>query len=312
MTDTEHKICISYKLSEFMEYSDINNVMPINLVSFCPEYGGDVVIRESLLKQTDMIISQYMSGKNPNDITFKNQLVEYLNKISYKTYDSMLELLKNLNYTTKEHFETLAYEIMLRAMQDTVVIKGIDVPDGQYTLSDVYADIAHEFSPLLIKTSTGDVKFVNVLMSMCSKYFNDFTDVTKPLDQNNQYRVDNFNGFMNFLGLLFNRGVVSHTIIYSCLQTLKTLMFNESWGTVETENVFNGYSKLITQILAISEKKNVKRTHIDITYVNKVKDLHWEIKTLNDKYSKLKKFNMMSHDKMNTRLGKLLAFVEKQ
>jgi hypothetical protein len=305
------KIAISYKLDDFMKYQDINNVLPTNLVSFCSEYGGDVVLREGLLKQTESIINNYLSGKNPNDIVFKNTTVEYLNKVSFKTYASCLETLKKLNYTHKDHFDTLASELVMRAMTDTIVVKGLELPEGQHTLSELYADIAAEFSSFLVRTAKGDIKFVSVLMDMCQRYFVDFTDNTKPLDQNNQYRVDNFKGFMNFLGLLFNRGIISHEIIYTCLAKLKDLIFIESWGQNESENVFDGYTKLMNQILAIGEKKSVRRTHVDVDYVNKVRLLHTEIRQKNDLKPKLRKFTMLSHRDIDNRLGKLITYIEK-
>lgn len=305
------KIAISYKLEDFMKYQDINNVMPTNLVSFCSEYGGDVVLRECLLKQTESIVNNYLSGKNPNDIVFKNTLVEYLNKISFKTYDACLETIKKLNYSHKDHFDTLASELVMRAMTDTIVVKGLELPEGQHTLSELYADIAAEFSSFLVRTARGDVKFVSILMDMCQRYFFDFTDRTKPLDQNNQYRVDNFKGFMNFLGLLFNRGIISHEIIYSCLSNLKDLIFIDSWGQNESENVFDGYTKLVGQILAISEKKSVRRTHVDVDYVTKVRTLHADIKSKNEAKPKLRKFAMLSHKDIDIRLGKLITHIGK-
>jgi hypothetical protein len=116
---------------------------------------------------------------------------------------------------------------------------------------------------------------------------------------------------MNFLGLLFNRGIMSHEIIYTCLAKLKDLVFIESWGQNESENVFDGYTKLMSQILAISEKKSVRRTHVDVDYVNKVRMLHTEIRQKNDLKPKLRKFTMLSHKDIDNRLGKLITYIEK-
>jgi len=308
MSESGSKIAISYKLDDFMRYQDINNLMHSNLVSFCSDYSGDVVLRLSLLKQSDSIINNFLSGKNPNDIIFKNTVIEYLNKVNIKTFDTCIEMLKKLNYTSKDHFETLAFEIIIRAMTDPIVVKGIDVPDGQHTLSEMYGDIATEFSAFLIKTETEDIKFISILLNMCQKYFVDFTDTTKPLDQNNQYRVDNFKGFLNFIGLLFNRSVLSHEIVTTCLSKLIDLIYIPAWGIVESENVYDGYSKLINQILSISEKKCVRRTTVDIKYIEKVKELHQSIKIKNDTEPKLRKFAMLSHKDIDNRLSK---FIEK-
>ena len=312
MTDVGSKILTSFSLKDIFKYKEMNNVMPPNLAPFCSEYGGDLILREMLIKNTDTIINTFMSGKNPNDIVFKNTLVEHLNKVTTKTYGTCLEMIKKLNYVSKEHFETLAFEIIMRAMTDTIVVKGFELAEGQCTQSELYADIAHEFISLMIKTPSGDVKFVGVLMEMCEKYFDDFTDHSKPLDQNNQYRVDNFKGFMNFIGLLFNRGIISHGIIIKCLGVLKDLIFVESWGAYESENAFDGYIKLVTQILAITEKKTSKRTHIDVEYISQVKIIHSDLKTKNDLKQRLRKFSMLTHRDIDSRLVKMTSILEKK
>lgn len=308
---TTQRITITHDMKQIMSFQSVNNVMPTSLSQYCPEYGGDLVLRDMLLREVDSVVKSILNGKNPNDIIFKNILIEHLNKVSSKTYESCIESLHKLNYNNKEHFETLAFELIMRAMTDTVVVKGIDLPDGQQTQSDIYADIAAEFSSFMIKLENKDIKFITILLDLCEKYFKDFTNVTKPLDQNNQYRVDHFKGFMNFLGLLFNRGIISHQIILSCLNELKKLMFLDIWGSVETENIFDGYIRLISQILAISEKKNMKRTTVDIEYIKKVKLLHNDIKKKNLEYNnKLRKFAMMSHTNIDNRLTKLAEYVE--
>lgn len=305
MSESGNKIAISYVLDDFMKFKPINMVMPVNLVPFCEEYGGDVIIREHLLTQTSSIIDQFLSGKNPNDIIFKNVLVECLNKVSFKTYDLCLETLKGLNYSTRDHLETLSFEIVMRGMTDTIVVKGIELPEGQRTPSELYADIAADFSSL----SIGELKFITVLKEMCQKYFTDFIDTSKPLDQNNQNRVDNFKGFVNFIGLLFNCSIISHNIVLSCLTSLKDLMMYDKWGQVESENIFDGYTKLITQILAVGEKKNIRRNTLDINYLNKVISVHADIKKNNDIKPKLRKFSMLAHKDLDSRLNKLINLI---
>uniref|UniRef100_A0A6C0EA58 MIF4G domain-containing protein n=1 Tax=viral metagenome TaxID=1070528 RepID=A0A6C0EA58_9ZZZZ len=293
-----------------MKYQDVNNVLHSNLTSFCEKFGGDVIVRESLLKQTNTIITTFLNGKNPNDIVFKNILVECLNKISVKTYEQSIETLKRLHYSKLEHFETLSLELLNRAMNDTMAVKDMDTNDA-YTLSEIYADIVTEFKGLFIKNEKGEqITLSNVIMRICRKYFDDFINPVKLLDKNNQYRVDNFKGFMNFIGLLFNRNIIGQYAISSCLNQLKDLIFNEKWGTDEATNVFNGYIKLIKQVLAIAEKKYIVKTSIEKEFYDSIRKIHSDLKVKNAKTNKLGRFMMLTHTDLENRLDKLEKFVK--
>ena len=255
------KINISYDLNKFMEYKDKNTMLPVNLKPICNEYGGTLIIRDIILKEVANIIDNFNSGKNPNDIIFKNSIIESLNKINQKNYTTILESLKNLSYSKHEHFVTLSSDILLRAMTDATAIKGIEMPSGQKSLSELYADIVTEFSQLLIKDKNTEIKFIVVFMDHCHRYFNDFIDPTKILDSNNQYRVDNFKGFMNFLGLLFCSHILSHKIVHLCLSKLRDLMNTKQWiewGQSECENVYDGYKKLVLHIITNYNKSELK------------------------------------------------------
>ena len=308
------KITISYKLSDFMDLKDKYNTPELStnitnsdllsnkttnsdlltseLFKYCKLSGGTVIIRDKILKQTDVIINSFMSGKDPNDIIFKNILIDQLNKINIKTFDTCYITLKNFNYSTREHFETLAYEILSRAMTDTIVIKSSELNIN--SISELYANIAYEFSALQI-IQDKPIKFLSVLLEMCEKHFVDFSDINKPLDKNNQYRVDNFKGFMNFLGLLYKKTIISSTVILSCLSKLIFLIANPVLGITETENIFEGYLKLMNQI--INFNKNTQE------FNNKLRFIHNDIKIKNQTSPpKLRKFSMLAHSELEKRL----------
>lgn len=297
------KINISYSLEDFMKYKDRNMMLPPNLKPICNDMGGILILRDVILKEIKVVIDNFNSGKNPNDIIFKNVIIENLNKINQNNYNLILDALRNLSYTKYEHFLTLISDLLTRAMTDNIAIKGIELPAEQKSLSELYGDIVSEFSSLMIKEKNVDIKFITLFLDQCQKLFIDFTDSKKPLDQNNQYRVDNFKGFMNFLGVLFRKNIIANKIILNCLDKLVKLMFNESWAQAESENVYDGYKRLIYNVYLYYKKDGVKN---DKEFIENILKIHSTIKTQNDVNAKLRKFTMMSHKDLETKFQKII------
>ena len=65
-------------------------MLPCNIKSFCNEMGGNLMLRDGMVKECGNIIDSFLNGKNPNDIIFKNNIIEALNKISQKNYIQIL------------------------------------------------------------------------------------------------------------------------------------------------------------------------------------------------------------------------------
>jgi hypothetical protein len=288
-----------------MKYKDkeVNSYIPANIKPFCNEIGGTLAFRECILKDATTIISNFMAGKNPNNIVFKNKIIELLNKINQKNFNDVLSELQQLNYSNVEHFLTLAQDLLFRSMTDSVAVRGIELPADQKSLSELYADIVLAFSQLMIiddnKENNNEVKFNLLFLDICQKYFIDFTNKIKPLDQNNQYRVDNYKGFCNFLGLLFQRKIIAGKIIVGCLSSIRDLIFNSEWGQLECENVYDGYKKLVYKI--ISTNTDV----YDTKFINEVIKIHVDVKDKNEMTNKLRKFTMMVHKDIDSKLTKL-------
>jgi hypothetical protein len=301
------KIKISYSLDDFMKYKDVNTSLPVNLKPICNDIGGLFLIRDIILKEVALVIDNFNSGKNPNDLIFKNSIIEFLNKVNQKNYQTIVDGLKNLSFTKPEHYITMTSDILLRAMTDTISIKGIEMPAGQQSLSELYANIVREFQEHSVKYKNTDVKFLTIFLDQCQKYFVDFMDPTKPLDNNNQYRVDNYKGFMNFLGVLFSCKLISHKIVLSCLTKVKDLMTTthwNGWGQTECENIYDGYKKLISQTVSVYQ--NIKElTQTDKDYIKSISDIHNKIKEINEKSNKLRKFTMMAHKDVEIKLTKM-------
>jgi len=298
-----HQINISYTIDDFMNYKDNNNMLPCNLKAFCNDMGGSLFFRDGMIKQTGDIISSFMTGKNPNDIIFKNNIIEALNKITHKNYNTVLDTLKKLTYTKSEHFITFSQELLMRAMTDPVAVKGIELPQGQLTLSHVYVLVLKDFFPLLIKQNDKDIKFSQIFLELCRKYFDDFTDPIKLLDSNNAYRVDNYKGFTNFIGLMFSDNLLNYKVVSKCLSKVRDLIFNQSWGQAEAENAYDGYKKIVSHCVSTLERvtldDNLK------SFVKEIMKCQQEIKDLNKAHSKLRRFTMMYHDELDKRIVKI-------
>lgn len=301
------KINISYSLKDFMKYKDQNMYISLNVKPLCNDIGGTLIIRDIILKEVGSVIDTFTSGKNPNDIVFKNSIIEYLNKINQKNYITIVEQLKKLSFTKYEHFATFSLNILERVMSDTVAIKGIDVPDGQKSMLELYADVVVEFSQLLINDNEKEIKFITIFMELCQKYFSDFTDLIKPLDSNNQYRVDNYKGYMNFLGVLFEKHIVSHKIIHICLNKIKDIMNTPQWeklGQNECENTYEGYRRILYKVYQLHSNKQLNDT--DKSFLKALIEIHNTVKIRNEKLNKLRKFTMMAHKDLEMKLSKFL------
>ena len=301
------KIKISYSLDDIMKYKEVNTSLPMNLKPICNDIGGMFIMRDIILKEVAVVIDNFNSGKNPNDLIFKNSIIEFLNKINQKNYQIIIEGLKSLSFNKPEHYITFTSDILLRAMTDATAIKGIEMPTGQKSLSELYVGIVSEFNNHMIKYNNRDIKFINVFLDYCQKYFVDFMDPSKTLDNNNQYRVDNYKGFMNFLGVMFSNKLISHKIVLSCLTKIKDLMLTpqwNGWGQTECENVYDGYKKLVSYVVSIYQSVG-NLSQNDKDYVKNILEVHNKIKEINETSNKLRKFTMMAHKDIETKLNKI-------
>ena len=296
-------INISYNIDDYMNYKDANSMLPCNIKTFCNEMGGSLLFRDGMIKTAGEIISSFLTGKNPNDIIFKNNIIEALNKITQKNYMVTLESLKKLTYNKSEHFITLTQEILLRAMTDPIAVKGIELPQGQLTMSDIYVLIVVDFFQLLIKENNKDIKFSSIFLDLCRRYFDDFSDPVKLLDSNNAYRVDNYKGFTNFIGLLFSKSLLNYKVVLKCLEKVVNLIFNDNWGQAESENAYDGYKNIVKHCVDLLEKDNSSENAKN--FIKELSTVHTNIKNLNAKKNKLRRFTMMYHDEIDKRVNKL-------
>lgn len=309
LSEIGNKIYISYKIEEIIRYKEINEIIPNNLITLCNENKNKnemkIKFREIFIKKTKEVIDNYLSGKNPNDIIIKNIIIENLNKVSYDTYNKCIEILKRINYNKREHYEILIYELIMRSMTDNIVIKNnIDIESNKYSISNICACIVLDFSNLQIKTNNEKISFENIIRETCETYFEDYINKEKHLDKNNLYRIDNFKGFMNFIGLLYNKKIIREDTIITYIKELKELILNESWEPYEINNVYDGYMKLLNQILLQNE-------NINKNIINEIKSIHNEIIIKNKVNNKLRKLALLYHNDIEIKLNEILEKMKK-
>lgn len=219
---------LSYQYDEFMKYQQINNVLPQHLVPYCVQDASHHMPNISTFDdQLSSIISSITKGDNPNNVVFKNFVKFYVNMINQGNFDEYLQKLRALDYSSREHIHFLGSELIICAIRCPISVKGFTFQEeSKYkSVPEICADMAKQFSSLLVKSENVGADFHAEIMKICQQYFLDFVDLNKSLDENNENTSDNFKGFMTFLGLLYSRGIINIKVVIDCLDSIKRSIF---------------------------------------------------------------------------------------
>lgn len=294
MTDT----LVRYDYNDFKKYQNINNIMPDELKEHCLHNNNNTIsIRTEFESDIIEIINSIMKGVNPNNILTKNIIREYLNKLTKANIQDYLDKFDSINYTD-DIMSTLINELIIRSMNDSISVKGFE-SDNEITLSEIYAEIIHYHCK---KYNADPNNFGNLTRKICQAYFDDFINPSKPLDKNNNYRVDNFKGFMNFIGILFKKNIISSKIILICINSLYNLIISKNKTLDETHNIFMAYERIINQIIIGYNKKIIK----DFSVLTNIKEIHDKMIANNNK-NNFKKYGLITHEQITETINKLLA-----
>jgi hypothetical protein len=303
---TEQKILIKHSIEDIFKCQENNCVMIRELSKYCDHnLKTPRTILMELVKSMDDITKSHNSGINPNDIAMKSMIRDSLNKIVNNNYNVILEYLKSLNYTSENHFALLANEIILKCMGDVMASKGIDSsrPD-QRTPSEIYIDIANEFSAYMIEIDGNQIKFRNILAKECQQYFSNFMNKNEHMDHNNMSRISNFKGFMNMIGLLYAIGLFPIHIIEKCFERIIDLVLDASISQEECDNFYCGYERLMNRLLFHFEKdpntadKNLAKEFGEVkSFIKKNNDAILKVcpDEKNNNVKQLRKFTGMQH-----------------
>ena len=309
----DQNIIIRYDINQIFACRDNNYLMPKELLDYCNHNEkSQMSILLDLVKPMDVVTKSYSSGINPNDMTFKNVIRENLNKLNNKNYDTVINDIATLNYTSEIHFSILATELIVKSMNDAMASKGFEASkNGQKTPSELYVDVALRFSDyhINIENETKQVRFKNIMSKMCQKYFNSLTDSKESMDKNNPHRVSNYKGLMNMIGLMYTNGMFPREIIIVCFNKIINLILHSNLSQEESDNYYSGYERLINRIISYFEGPI---TSIMDTRFNAITE---GLKEMNDTITKacdekpnakpLRMYSLMTHANNITRNAKL-------
>jgi hypothetical protein len=240
---------LSYPLNEFVRYKNHNIEIPPELEVYCysDRKYNDININ-GYFEELKMIISTINNGNNTNDVIFINDVKYLINTINKKNYNDALYKLKNLNYSTKENIHFLAHELIVGVIRCPIAIKGIyQVKQDSKSLAELICNVIKYFCFHLSKEKNNNLGFHDELLKLCRKFFMDFINLTKSMDQSNENTIDNYKGFMTLIGLMHDNNLISYKIILDCIDSIKRTIFcsklKKKQETISTD-VINHHQKM--------------------------------------------------------------------
>jgi hypothetical protein len=252
-----------YSLHTIMMYQEANNVIPDKLMPFMvPDPANSLPNIDAYQTCLNNIIKTITDGDDPNDIMFRNTVKFYFNTLNPKNCIDYVKKMKCLDYSSRENIRFLASEMIRCAIVCPISVKGFNLQEEQShkSVPEMCADIAKQFSTSIVemKEKEMSIKFNGELLIVCQKFFEDFLDNNKALDEHNTYSSDNYKGFMTYLGLMYSRGIIPSKVIMYCIERIKSTMFAESKtgdkvmcnrSGIEINNFYKGYEHLINHVL---------------------------------------------------------------
>jgi len=259
-------VVIRHAIDDIMGCYESNMYRTPDLAKYyVDEKDRNMPINQNLRDEMRNIIKSRTDNIDPNDSSLMSYIREYLNRVCATNVDKIINDLKVLNYSSRKHFELLADELILKAINDVMGYKGMESND--LNTSEICVKIARDFYPFYLQDD--EVSFGSVLAQQCSKCFKGFTEVLNPnntsnatntstvnntstayMNKFNPQRINNYKGLTNFIGLLYVAELFHPKIIMSCLQMIKRLVVQSNLSQEECDNYYAGYNRLITHIIS--------------------------------------------------------------
>ena len=140
------------------------------------------------------------------------------------------------------------------------------------TASNLYANIIYDFT-LPEKFANGE-NFRSYIFEIYNDIFLEFiNNKKKKLNDSNMSDVKIFKGFMNFIGILFNKTLVTEECVIRYTNQLFELIEDQKILQEEKNNYFAGWYQLINQILFRFENTSYSNSELLSVIQQKINQL---------------------------------------
>jgi hypothetical protein len=227
---TKRNETLRYSMDDFFVDYQKNRKIPKNIIPyFCENrlFGPPDILRYS--EQMRAVVTAITNGDKQEDTDFKSTVKYYINTINKTNFADYLEKLSALNLTTVQNVQFLAHELIVCGMRCPIGMKGAfrELNDNIKPLSELCSDIISHFSSNLTEENNNGVGFKAELMKIIQRFFIDFMNIEKAMDEHNENTADNYKGFMTLMGLMYSNGLIqTKVIVGDCIDSIKRTIFN--------------------------------------------------------------------------------------
>lgn len=278
------EMVIRHNIDDIMGCLEKNSFRMEDMRSYyMDDKNRNTLINQKLLDEMKNIIKLRTDNIDPNDSSLMTFIREYLNRICTANVEDIIGKLMLLNYSTRNHFELLADELITKSINDAMAHKGLESKNN--TLSEICVEVARNFYPFCLQDD--DVTFGSVLGIKCSSYFKTFTEVrtekkgkTSFMNKFNQQRINNYKGLTNMIGLLYVVNLFPVKIVLNCINIIKRLVTESDLSQEECDNYYAGYDRLVTHIISKFDLESYE--DVDKNIVSEFFEVLESIKNNND------------------------------
>jgi len=171
-------------------------------------------------EKTNWLVTNRMNQTDNDKLI--SQFRGILNKISEGNFDDMMKQMFKLNITTIEQLQTLVDLIFQKAL-------------GESIFGTVYSMLCKEFFSACIIVDSEKIQFRVLFMNKCELMFDEYIKIKTEKDIKESCFVNKTEliGLMAFLGDLYNKGLISNSIIYRCILSIVEKVNSNDIASIE-------------------------------------------------------------------------------
>lgn len=192
---------LTYPLDQFVSFKELNTEMPQSIQVYNKKRKIIRDVQQTSWRHYDPKPKNPLRYNQPDDEKLYDSIRSKLNKLTNDNIDDVIKELLELSITSKEHLDELTNIIILKAMTERM-------------FSELYVKICSEYTPYFIIAKTEKISFKSVLISKCQEIY--MKCINSECELLDKQRI----GFISFLGQLYVGGVITLSIIESCLNEL--------------------------------------------------------------------------------------------